>query len=77
MQEANKKVPICPVPLTSHAIRVRKLLLAAKDVLYLLLLHGCFLGPPAFQDVLIRTCTAFESVDAQRELGGWIGAGYG
>lgn len=64
-------------PLTGHAICICKFFLATKYILNFLLLHGCFLGPPAFQDILIRTCTAFESVDAQGELGGWIGTGYG
>lgn len=51
--------------LTGHAVRVGKLLLAAKDILHFLLLHGRLLEEALVQDILVGTGATLEPVDAE------------
>jgi hypothetical protein len=60
--------------LTGHAVSIRKLFLAAKDVFHLLLFHGGLLLSTVLQQMLIGTCPALESVDAEGILSGWLAA---
>lgn len=64
-----------PEELTCYSIRILKLLFAAKDILYFFLLHVCLFEVFDIQDILVRACTAFETVDAKRILRGGLSAG--
>lgn len=61
--------------LTGHAIRIRKLFFAPKDILHLLLLHLGFFEVRLLQEVLVGACAAFEAVRTQWMLGSGIGTG--